>query len=97
MVQPFILHKRRELKEGARLPERTGHVLSIAFDEGREETMYMADLLGKVNKGAACAPGASDPVKTNRFQVLRILMPRQICCDPRLFLCMKIILCSLPV
>ena len=54
--------------------------LSIAFDEA-EETMYMANL-AQVNKELQ---QELDLVKTNRFQVLGMLMRlRQICCDPRL-------------
>lgn len=79
MVQPFIL--RRVKKEVLReLPEKTETTLSIAFDEA-EETMYMANL-AQVNKELQ---QELDLVKTNRFQVLGMLMRlRQICCDPRL-------------
>lgn len=79
MVQPFIL--RRVKKEVlSELPEKTETTLSIAFDEA-EETMYMANL-AQVNKELQ---QELDLVKTNRFQVLGMLMRlRQICCDPRL-------------
>lgn len=79
MVQPFILRrvKKDVLQE---LPEKTETTLSIAFDEA-EETMYMANL-AQVNKELQ---QELDLVKTNRFQVLGMLMRlRQLCCDPRL-------------
>lgn len=79
MVQPFILRrvKKDVLQE---LPEKTETTLSIAFDEA-EETMHMANL-AQVNKELQ---QELDLVKTNRFQVLGMLMRlRQLCCDPRL-------------
>lgn len=79
MVQPFILRrvKKDVLQE---LPEKTETTLSIAFDEA-EETMYMANL-AQMNKELQ---QELDLVKTNRFQVLGMLMRlRQLCCDPRL-------------
>lgn len=79
MAQPFILRrvKKDVLQE---LPEKTETTLSIAFDEA-EETMYMANL-AQVNKELQ---QELDLVKTNRFQVLGMLMRlRQLCCDPRL-------------
>lgn len=79
MVQPFIL-RRVKTEVLHELPLKTETTLSIAFDD-EEQKLYTANL-AQVNEELQ---KELELGKTNRFQVLGMLMRlRQICCDSRL-------------